>query len=315
MERIVFLDRGGISVPLRTPCFPHHWQEYPDTRPEQVVERLADATIAITDQVGITAEHLAELPQLRLIAVAATGVDHVDVDVCRHQGIAVTNVRNWSVSVPEHVFSLVLALRRNLLAYHDVVQGGAWQRSEGYLVQVEPMPRSLSGATLGIIGVGALGSAVAALGEAFGMKVLYAERKGAREVRPDRTPFEEVLAKSDVLVLLCPLTEESRGMIGEAELKLMPRHAILVNCGRGGLLDEKALARALEEGVIAGAGLDVLTQEPPRDGSPLLDLKRPNLIVTPHVAWISDRSLATLAEQVIGNVEGFVLGHPRNLVV
>ncbi|QWV92939.1 D-2-hydroxyacid dehydrogenase [Geomonas oryzisoli] len=315
MERIVFLDRGGISVPLRTPCFPHRWQEYPDTRPEQVVERLADATIAITDQVAINAEHLAELPNLRMIAVAATGVDHVDVNACRHQGVAVTNVRDWSVSVPEHVFSLVLALRRNLLAYHDVVQGGTWQRSEGYLVQVEPMPRSLSGANLGIIGVGALGSKVAALGKAFGMEVLYAERKGATELRPDRTPFEEVLAKSDVLVLLCPLTEESRGMIGEAELKLMPRHAILVNCGRGGLLDEAALAKALEEGIIAGAGLDVLTQEPPRDGSPLLDLKQPNLIVTPHVAWISDRSLATLAEQVIGNVEGFVLGHPRNLVV
>ncbi|MBU5612147.1 D-2-hydroxyacid dehydrogenase [Geomonas azotofigens] len=315
MERIVFLDRGGISVPLRPPCFPHQWQEYPDTRPEDVVGRLADATIAITDQVAISAEHLAELPQLRLIAVAATGVDHVDLDACRHQGVTVVNVRNWSVSVPEHVFSLILALRRNLLTYHDVVQGGAWQRSEGYLVQVEPMPRSLSGATLGIIGVGALGSAVATLGEAFGMEVLYAERKGAAEVRSDRTPFEEVLAKSDVLVLLCPLTEESRGMIGAAELKLMPRHAILINCGRGGLLDEAALAQALKEGVIAGAGLDVLTQEPPRDGSPLLDLKQPNLIVTPHVAWISDRSSATLAEQVIGNVEGFVLGHPRNLVV
>ncbi|MBU5635208.1 D-2-hydroxyacid dehydrogenase [Geomonas sp. Red69] len=315
MERIVFLDRGGISVPLRPPCFPHHWQEYPDTRPEDVVGRLADATIAITDQVAISAEHLAELPQLRLIAVAATGVDHVDLDACRHQGVTVVNVRNWSVSVPEHVFSLILALRRNLLAYHEAIREGAWQRSEGYLVQVEPMPRSLSGATLGIIGVGALGSAVAALGKAFGMEVLFAERKGAAELRPDRTPFEEVLAKCDVLVLLCPLTEESRGMIGAAELELMPRHAILVNCGRGGLLDEAALAQALEEGAIAGAGLDVLTQEPPRDGSPLLDLKRPNLIVTPHVAWISDRSLATLAEQVIGNVEGFVLGHPRNLVV
>ncbi|WP_224984360.1 D-2-hydroxyacid dehydrogenase [Geomonas agri] len=315
MERIVFLDRGGISVPLRAPSFAHEWQEYPDTRPDEVVARLAGATIAITDQVAITAEHLAQLPKLRFIAVAATGVNHIDLDACRYQGVAVANARNWSVSVPEHVFSLILALRRNLIAYHEVIQGGAWQRSEGYLVQVEPMPRSLAGATLGIIGAGALGSAVAALGKAFGMDVLLAERKGALELRPDRTAFEEVLAQSDVLVLLCPLTEESQGMIGAAELKLMPRHAILVNCGRGGLLDEAALAQALKEGVIAGAGLDVLTQEPPRDGSPLLDLKQPNLIVTPHVAWISDRSLATLAEQVIGNVEGFVLGHPRNLVV
>ncbi|WP_129128075.1 NAD(P)-dependent oxidoreductase [Geomonas oryzae] len=315
MERIVFLDRGGISVPLRAPRFPHRWQEYPDTREAEVVERLTDATVAITDQVAITAEHLAKLPQLRLIAVAATGVDHVDLEACRRRGVAVSNVRNWSVSVPEHVFSLILALRRNLLAYHEAVQGGAWQRSEGYLVQVEPMPRSLYGATLGTIGVGALGSAVAALGEAFGMEILCAERKGAAEARPGRTPFPEVLAKSDVLVLLCPLTEESVGMIGKAELELMPRHAILINCGRGGLLDEAALAQALAEGTIAGAGLDVLTREPPREGSPLLDLKQPNLIVTPHVAWISDRSLATLAEQLIGNLEGFVLGHPRNLVV
>lgn len=302
-------------MPLRALSFPHEWQEYTDTKPEDVVARLKDASIAITDQVAITAEHLAELPQLRLIAVAATGVNHVDVEACRHQGIAVANARNWSVSVPEHVFSLILALRRNLLAYHEKVQAGNWQRSEGYLLQVEPMPRSLAGATLGLIGVGALGSAVAALAKAFGMEVLNSERKGAAEVRPGRTPFEEVLAKSDVLVLLCPLTEESQGMIGAAELALMPRHAILINCGRGGLLDEAALAKALQDGTIAGAGLDVLTQEPPRDGSPLLDLKQPNLIVTPHVAWISDRSLATLAEQVIGNVEGFVLGHPRNLVV
>jgi len=315
MHRIVFLDRGGLEVPLRPPCFPHHWQDYADTKPEEVASRLAGATIAVTDQVAITAEHLAELPQLRLIAVAATGVNHIDLDACRHQGVSVVNVRNWSVSVPEHVFALILALRRNLIAYHEVIQGGAWQRSEGYLVQVEPMPRSLSGATLGVVGVGNLGSAVSALAEAFGMEVLCAERKGAPEVRAGRTAFEEVLAKSDVLVLLCPLTEESRGMIGAAELALMPHHAILVNCGRGGLVDEAALAKALESGAIAGAGLDVLTQEPPRDGSPLLDLKQPNLIVTPHVAWISDRSLATLAEQVILNLEGYVLGHPRNLVV
>jgi glycerate dehydrogenase len=315
MHKIVFLDRGGLAVPLRAPCFSHHWQEYADTKPEEVAARLAGATIAVTDQVAITAEHLAELPELRLIVVAATGVNHVDLDACRHQGVAVMNVRDWAVSVPEHVFALTLALRRNLIAYHEEIQGGAWQRSEGYLVQVEPMPRSLSGATLGVIGVGWLGNAVSALGEAFGMEVLWAERKGALELREGRTPFQEVLSKSDVLVLLSPLTDESRGMIGAAELALMPRHAILINCGRGALVDEAALAEALKTGAIAGAGLDVLTQEPPREGSPLLDLKLPNLIVTPHVAWISDRSLATLAEQVILNLEGFVLGHPRNMVV
>lgn len=302
-------------MPLRAPGFAHHWRDYADTRPEEVVARLSGATIAVTDQVAITAEHLAALPELRLVAVAATGVNHIDLDACRRHGVSVMNVRDWAVSVPEHVFALILALRRNLIAYHEEVRSGAWQRSEGYLLQVEPTPRSVAGTTLGVIGVGWLGKAVSRVAEAFGMEVLWAERKGAQEVRAGRAPFEEVLGRSDVLVLLCPLTEESTGMIGAAELALMPDNAILINCGRGGLVDEAALAEALRSGAIAGAGLDVLTQEPPRDGSPLLDLKQSNLIVTPHVAWISDKALAELAEQVILNLEGFVLGHPRNLVV
>lgn len=314
MHRIVFLDRGSLGVPLRAPGFPHHWWDYPDTRPEEVASRLVGATIAVTDRVPITGKDLAALPELRLIAVAATGVDHIDLEACRRQGVAVVNVRDWAVSVPEHVFALILALRRNLIAYHEAIQHGAWQRFEGYLVQLDPMPRSLCGATLGVIGAGGLGSAVAGLAKGFGMEVLCAERKGSSETRPGRTPFLEVLSRSDVLVLLCPLTDESRGMVGAAELALMPPHALLINCARGGIVDEAALADALRCGAIGGAGVDVLKQEPPRDGSPLLDLKQPNLIVTPHIAWISDRSLATLADQLIANLEAFAAGTPRNVV-
>ncbi len=314
MESIVFLDRSALRAELRKPQFEHHWQEYPDTSPEQVVERLKDATIAITDRVPLEEAQLIQLPKLRLIAVAATGVDGIDVTACSRLGIAVCNVRNWSVSVPEHVFALILSLRRNLTGYHELVMGGAWQRSNNYTLMLEPMPQSLSGGTLGIIGYGGLGKSVARLAEAFGMKVLVAEHKNAASFREGRTPFSEVLAHSDVLVLLCPLTDNNRRMIGAAELAAMPRHALLINCARGGLVDESALAKALQEGTIAGAGLDVLSREPPVDGSPLLLIHQQNLIITPHMAWVSEQSMQTLAEQLISNVEAFVSGAPRNLV-
>lgn len=314
MERIVFLDREGLPAKLRIPCFPNEWREYPTSSPEEVVERLQDATIAIIDRVFLGEAELAQLPRLKLIAVAATGFDNVDIAACRRRGIAVANVRNWSKSVPEHVFALILALRRDLLSYHAAIQGGAWQRADNYTLLLEPMPLSLSGNTLGLIGYGGLGRAVAELAGAFGMRVLIAERKGAGTLRNGRTSFAEVLAESSVLVVLCPFTEETRGLIGSAELESMPHHALLINCARGGIVDEQALADALRRGDIAGAGVDVLSQEPPRSGNPLLALKQPNLIVTPHVAWASVESLQALADQLIDNIEGFVAGTPRNLV-
>lgn len=314
MKKIVFLDREGLPATVRPPRFPHEWHEYPTSSPDVVVERLQDATIAIIDRVALGEAELAQLPRLKLIAVAATGFDTVDVAACRRRGIAVANVRNWSTSVSEHVFALILALRRNLLSYHDAVQDGAWQRAENYTLLQDPMPLSLSGSTMGIIGYGGLGRTVAELGKAFGMRVLVAERKGAGELREGRTHFDEVLAESSVLVVLCPLTEETHGLIGSAELGSMPRCSLLINCARGGIVDEQALATALQRGDIAGAGVDVLSQEPPRSGNPLLTLRQPNLIVTPHVAWASVQSLQNLADQLIDNIEAFVAGTPRNLV-
>ncbi len=314
MEQIVFLDHEGLPATLRSPCFSHEWRDYPTSPPDLVVERLRDATIAIIDRVFLGEAELAQLPRLKLIAVAATGFDNVDIEACRRRGIAVANVRNWSKSVPEHVFALILALRRDLLSYHAAVQSGAWQQADNYTLLQDPIPLSLSGNTLGLVGYGALGQAVAELAKAFGMRVLVAERKGAGAIRDGRTGFDEVLAKSSVLVVLCPLTEETRGLIGSAELESMPRHSLLINCARGGIVDEQALAAALRRGDIAGAGVDVLSQEPPCSGNPLLDLKQPNLIVTPHVAWASVHSLQALADQVIDNIEAFVAGNPRNLV-
>jgi len=318
-QRIVFLDRNAIRVPLRRPSFPHLWRDYPHTPPDQTIARLRDvdgggATIAITNRVHVGAAILHEVPSLRLVAVAATGYDHVEVAACRDHGVAVCNVRNWAVSVPEHVFALALALRRQLPAYQAAVGQGGWQASPTYTMLLDPLPRALAGSTLGVIGYGALGRRVQTLAHCFDMAVLIAEHKGAAHVREGRVPFQDVLARSDVLVVLCPLTGETTNLIGAAELALMRPDALLINCARGGIVDEAALATALAQGTIGGAGVDVLSEEPPKHGNPLLTVCLPNLIVTPHVAWASLESLECLAEQLIGTLEAFVAGVPRNLV-
>lgn len=314
MERIVLLDRSAIRLPIRRPEFPHAWEEYSHTPADLTAERLREATIAITNRVAITTDVLDAAPHLRLVAVAATGFEHVDVAACRSRGVTVCNVRNWSVSVPEHVFALGLALRRQLPAYQAAVERGLWQASPTYGLLLEPLPRTLAGATLGIVGYGALGRRVADIGRTFGMAVLIAERRGADRIREGRASFERVVEESDLLCILCPLTPETRGLIGASELSRMRPSALLVNCARGGIVDEEALADALRRGAIAGAGVDVLSEEPPRSRNPLLDDPPPNLIVTPHMAWASHELMETLIEQLIGTLEAFVSGAPRNVV-
>lgn len=313
-HHIVFLDRNAIRVPLRTPVFPRTWAEHRHTEPQETIERLAGATMAITNRVVIDAQTLDAVPSLELVAVSATGHDHVDVAACAARGVTVCNVRNWSISVPEHVFALVLALRRQLFAYRDAIAGGAWRRSPTYGVLLEPLPHTLAGSTLGIIGYGSLARDVERIGIAFGMRILIAERRGATEVRTGRTPFDETLRASDVLVVLAPLNDDTRGMIGANELGAMKSTALLVNCARGGIIDEHALADALRSGRIAGAATDVLSVEPPRDGNPLLDHSIPNLILTPHMAWASKESLETLATMLMDNLEAFAAGTPQNVV-
>lgn len=315
MERIVFLDRKSVNADFRTPAFPHEWRDFPVTRKDEVVERLRGATIAVTNKVILGKAQLEELPNLRLIAVAATGTDCVDVKYCRTRGIVVSNVRDYARrSVPEHVFALLLALRRNLLAYNRDARNGVWQKSDVFCLLDHPI-RDLRGSTLGIVGYGALGRAVAKLALAFGMKVVVAERKKAKTTRKGRMSFEEVLRASDAISLHCPLTQETRNLLGEKEFKKMRRGALLINCGRGGLVDEAALIRALQKGEIAGAGVDVLQNEPPAAGNPLLDPQIPNLIVTPHVAWASGEAMRTLADQLVDNLEAFVAGQPQNVVI
>jgi glycerate dehydrogenase len=313
-QRIVFLDRSTLQATVRRPAFEHTWQEYPTTAAGTLAERLRDATIAITNKVPLRAETLRGLPKLRMIAVAATGYDVIDVDYCRSHGIAVANIRNYALhTVPEHAFALITALRRNLLAYRRDVEQGRWQQVEQFCFFDYPI-RDLYGATLGIIGEGVLGQGTARIARGFGMQVLFADHAPPKAPEVVFTPFDEVLAQSDVISLHVPLTAETRHMIGPEQLRKMKRTAILINTARGGLVDEQALAQALKEGVIAGAGFDVLSKEPPREGNPLLELRLPNFILTPHVAWASDGAMQFLADQLIDNIEAFVGGRPQNLL-
>jgi glycerate dehydrogenase len=257
---------------------------------------------------------LEQLPDLKMIAVAATGYDVVDVPYCRQHGIAVANIRNYAVhTVPEHAFAMILALRRNLLAYRHDVENGVWNRSEQFCFFTHPIG-DLHGATLGIIGEGAIGQATAAIGRAFGMRVLFADHAPPKMDGVVFTPHETVLAESDVISLHCPLMPATRNLIDLAAFRRMKRNALLINTARGGLVDEAALIQALDQGLIAGAGFDVLTVEPPRDGHPLLDVRRSNFILTPHIAWASDGAMQFLADQLIDNIDRWAAGNPQNLV-
>jgi len=313
-QEVVFLDRQSVKAQVRRPRCASTYVEHDKTAPEEIVERLRGATVAIVNKVVLRDATLAQLPNLKLIAVAATGYDCVEVEACRRRGIAVANIRNYAVhTVPEHVFAMVLALRRSLLAYRRDVEQGMWQRSEQFCFLTHPIG-DLYGSTIGILGEGAIGQGTAAVARGFGMKVLFADHEPPKAPDVEFTPLAQVLETSDVISLHMPLTPGTRNMIGIEQMRRMKRNALLINTARGGLVDERALIQALDQGLIAGAGFDVLTVEPPRDGNPLLQVRRPNFILTPHVAWASDGAMQFLADQLIDNIDAWAEGKPQNLV-
>jgi glycerate dehydrogenase len=317
MHSIVFLDRGTLAarVRLRRPGFEHRWTEFDRTEVDELPERLWGATIVVDNKVPLRRETLERLPDLRMVAIAATGTDCVDKDFCRERGIVVSNVRGYALhTVPEHVFALILALRRNLCAYRDEVRRGAWQAARQFCFHTHPIG-DLHGSNLGVIGEGALGQGVAALARAFGMNVMFAAHKGKTGLGPLYTPFDEVLESSDVITLHCPLLPDTRALLGMAEFRRMRRHPILVNASRGGLVVEEDLERALDEGLLAGAAFDVTAPEPPAPGSTIMRLAaRSDFILTPHVAWASVQAQQALADQLIDNIESFAQGTPVNVV-
>jgi glycerate dehydrogenase len=309
-HNIVFLDRSTLDARVRTPNFPHTYKEYDVTEPSQIVERLKDADIAITNKVPLRAETLKQLPNLKMIAVAATGTDIIDKKYAAEHGIVVSNIRNYAVNtVPEHVIALMFALRRNLVPYVLDVRNGKWNEADQFCF-FDHKIRDIAGSTMGIVGYGALGKSIAKLAKGLGMKVLYTDHFQIDGM----VDLDTILRESDVITLHAPLTEETRNMIGEAEFKKMKNDALLINTARGGLVDEAALAKALKEGEIGGAGFDVLTIEPPKNGNVLLDPSIPNLLITPHVAWASQEAMQTLSDMMVDNIDNFVAGKPSNVV-
>ena len=282
---------------------------YPSTSPAQLLERVQHADVIISNKVIVDAATIQQCLNLKLILISATGTNNIDLIQARAQGIVVCNCQGYGTSaVAQHTLTLMLALATSLLQYDRAVQQGQWNKSPIFCLLDFPIVE-LEGKTLGILGYGELGQAVAKLAEAFGMKVLV----GSLPNRPSdstRIPFAALLPQVDFLSLHCPLTEDTRDLIDAKAFDAMKPSAFLINCARGGIVNEQALADALVQGKIAGAATDVLTVEPPKEGNVLLDQHLPNLIITPHSAWGSVDARQRIVQQMVENAEAFKAGQP-----
>jgi glycerate dehydrogenase len=284
------------------------------TAQPDVAEAVAGAEVALVNKLRITREIMEAAPALELIALAATGTNNIDLEAARERGVAVCNLRDYcTASVVQHVFGMLLTLTQRLREYDALVRSGAWQRGEQFCLLDYPI-RELAGRRLGIVGFGALGRGVAHAARAFGMEVLIANRPGGERV-PGRLDLDELLPQVDVLSLHCPLTPATEGLIDRARLGRMKPDAVLINTARGALVDGAALADALRAGRLGGAAIDVLPQEPPVDGHPLLAGDLPNLIVTPHIAWAAREARQRCIDEMAANVADFRRGGKRGRVV
>ena len=280
----------------------------------QLAGRIADAEIVLLNKFALSRARLDAAPHLKLVCIAATGTDNVDLIAARERGIGVCNVRGYcSQSVMQQIWAMILSLTQHVPEYTRLAKDGTWGRSGIFTVLDQPI-RELSGLTFGVVGWGELGRAAAKAAEAFGMRGIIANRPGGAP-EEGRHDLDRLLALSDVVSLHCPLTAATRGLIGERELSLMKPDALLINTARGGLVDGKALASALKAGRLGGAGIDVLSQEPPVDGDPLLDPDIPNLVLTPHVAWAAREARQRCLDEMAANVEDFRVGGRRSRVV
>lgn len=319
--RAVFLDSNSLGsdvdlTKLHAVC--EELELYDGTASGEVSERVREKDIVIVNKVKIQESHLIENPNLKLIAVTATGVNNIDMDAAKDHGVEVRNVVHYGTpTIVQHVFSLILALSNNLMRYQQDVIEGQWNSSPTFCLMDHPI-RELSGLTMGIIGFGELGFAVAKVAEAFGMQVKVGARPGADLITKhgyNYCSFEEVLAASDVLSLHCLLSSETQKMLNEETLSLMKKDALLINTARGGLIDEVALATALKQGNLGGAGIDVLSEEPPLNGNVLIDPAVPNLLVTPHCAWASRQARQRLLDMTADNIHSFYAQQHRQVAM
>jgi glycerate dehydrogenase len=304
MEHIVWLDKATLPQEIKRPAYKHEWIEYSHTPAQLTAERVGDATLVVTNKVKISSEHIRQAKKLRRIVISATGKDVVDQMACEQYGIEICNVPAYGAqSVAEHVMSLTLSLKRHLNYYGHASVNGTWSEAPIFCVH-GPQISDLFGKTMVIVGAGAIGGAVARLASAFGMQVIFAARRG-RNPGAGEVAFGHALAMADVLSLHAPLNNDTYHLMGEKQFQVMKRSAILINTARGGLIDAKALAKALIDKRIAGAGIDVLEQEPPDPSHPLLQAAIPNLLLTPHIAWASEAAMNKLCEEVTRSIHQF----------
>ena len=307
--KAVFLDRGSFpdDIKIELPTQISDFVEYDKTHPDQVAARIKEANIVLTNKAIISTEAINGASNLQLIQVMATGTNNVDTKACVSRGIAVQNVADYStISVPEHTFAMLLALRRNLTSYIRDVKSGKWADSAHFCFLDYPI-KDLSGTTMAIIGGGTLGKKVADIARAFGMTVIFADRKHARNIRAGYVDFQDALKAADVISLNCPLTDETKNLIGDIEFSLMKSSCLLLNISRGGIVDEHALVKAFENNTLAGAAFDVATQEPMPLNHPLQALvTRPNFLLTPHVAWASNEAMQTLVTIAMDKITSFI---------
>jgi len=316
---IVFLDDEGVapSVRLRKLAFEHSWKSYRFTDPQQVVERLQQADIVMTCSIALRAEQLRQLPQLKMISLALTGTDIVDLAYCHEHGITVTNVPAYAANtVTEHVLALMFELLRRPMCYHRLMQKLHKGQIQAKGIYLDYRVRDVAGKTLGIIGNGVIASHLAQRALGLGMRVVFYDKKGEFEGQ-EFISMAQLLAQSDVLSINVPLTNETRGMLGAQELAQMKKDALIINTARGGIVDETALIAALKNGQLGGAAIDVLVDEPVQPDNPIFELiDQDNFILTPHVAWSSEDAMQGLMDQAINNIEQFVAGETlRNRVI
>ena len=313
MHRISFLDASTVGdIDLGHLAALGKLEAYPVTAPDELIERLQHASIAITNKVVIDEAALQQAPQLKLICIAATGTNCVDLGAAKAAGITVCNVAGYSTaSVTQHTLGLLINLATGMNRYAG--ESSQWAQSPIFTRLDYPMI-DLAGKTLGIVGLGTIGKSVARAAQGFGMNVVALSRDGAQQGEIERLERDAFFAKSDAITLHCPLTPGTEKMMNRETLGLMKPSAFLINTGRGQLIDEDDLAVALKTGAIAGAGLDVLTAEPPPVDHVLLDPSLPNLIITPHTAWASLEARKRLLEGVAGNISAFLAGVPENVV-
>lgn len=287
---------------------------YDVTPPENVVERIKDCEIVVTNKVVLGRFNLEQCPQVKLICVAATGTNNIDLEYTREKNIAVTNVAGYSTnSVVQHTFAMLFYLLESLPYYDAYVKNGHYAESKIFTHLDRPF-HELHGKTWGIIGLGTIGKTVAGLARAFGCQVIYYSTSGKNDYCGyERAELADLLQRADIVSIHAPLNERTLNLLDYGRLQLMKPHAILLNLGRGGIVNEGDLARILDEEAIGGAALDVLAQEPIGRENPLLRVKRQDrLLITPHIAWASQEARNTLLQEIAYNIESFLQGSPRN---